>query len=64
MEGFEARSPLLPDILALHGRWRSHRDALVCGARRESWLEFTCSLNRFANALHAHAHDFRMNGPR
>jgi len=53
MEGFEARSPLLPEILALHGRWRSHREAVVCGARRESWGEFTRSLNRFANALHA-----------
>jgi acyl-CoA synthetase (AMP-forming)/AMP-acid ligase II len=52
MSGFDAPSPLLPEILALHGRWRRHRDALVCGDERQDWGAFAGSLNRFANALH------------
>ena len=53
MNSFDASSPLLPEILALHGRWRRHRDALVCGDERQDWGAFTGSLNRFANALHS-----------
>jgi hypothetical protein len=52
MDGFEARSPLLPEVFALHGRWRRERDAVVCGGQRERWGEFTDRLSRFANALH------------
>ena len=53
MDGFEARAPLLPEILALHGRWRRGREAVVSGDQRESWGDFCRSINRFANALHA-----------
>ena len=52
MDGFEARSPLLPEVFALHGRWRRERDAVVCRGQRERWGEFTDRLSRFANALH------------
>jgi len=41
MHSFDASSPLLPEILALHGRWRRHRDALVCGDERQDWGAFT-----------------------
>lgn len=51
MIGFDAPSPLLPEILSLHGRWRGNRDALVCEERRQNWSEFCADLNRFANAL-------------
>jgi acyl-CoA synthetase (AMP-forming)/AMP-acid ligase II len=51
VDAFEARSPLLPEILALHGRWRGHRDAVVCDGQRQRWDEFAATLNRFANAL-------------
>jgi len=53
MDAFESRAPLLPEILALHGRWRRGREAVVCGDRREHWDEFAATLHRFANALHA-----------
>jgi acyl-CoA synthetase (AMP-forming)/AMP-acid ligase II len=53
MEAFDARAPLLPEILALHGRWRRGREAVVCGDRRQRWGEFSRDLNRFANALRA-----------
>ncbi len=53
MHCFDAAAPLLPEILALHGRWRRHREALVCGDVRQDWGAFAGSLNRFANGLHA-----------
>ena len=54
MDAFESRAPLLPEILALHGRWRRGREAVVCGSRREHWDEFAATLHRFGGALHAH----------
>jgi acyl-CoA synthetase (AMP-forming)/AMP-acid ligase II len=54
MTRIEAPVPLLPEILALHGRWRGACEAVVCGERRESWAEFSRTLNRCAGALHAH----------
>jgi acyl-CoA synthetase (AMP-forming)/AMP-acid ligase II len=54
MSTIEAPEPLLPEILALHGRWRGAREAVVCNQHRESWAEFSRTLNRCANALHAH----------
>ncbi|WP_241505924.1 class I adenylate-forming enzyme family protein [Parahaliea mediterranea] len=50
--GFESHAPLLPEILALHGRWRGERDALVCEGQRLSWREFCAANHRFAHALH------------
>ncbi len=51
MSEFESPAPLLPEIFALHGRWRGNRDAVVCGDRRQTWSEFSADINRFANAL-------------
>lgn len=48
---FEAPVPLLPEIIALHGKWRSTREALVCGEERLNWGEFCAGNHRFANAL-------------
>jgi acyl-CoA synthetase (AMP-forming)/AMP-acid ligase II len=53
MAAFESRAPLLPEIFSLHGRWRSEHLAVCCEDGRETWAEFTASLNRFANALAA-----------
>ena len=53
MEAFDARAPLLPEILALHGRWRRGREAVVCGDQRQCWGDFSRDLSRFASALHA-----------
>ena len=44
---------MLPEILALHGRWRRKREAVVCGDQRQRWKDLSGSLNRVANALHA-----------
>jgi acyl-CoA synthetase (AMP-forming)/AMP-acid ligase II len=53
MAAFESRAPLLPEIFALHGRWRGEHPAVCCDDGREDWAGFTGSLNAFANALHA-----------
>jgi acyl-CoA synthetase (AMP-forming)/AMP-acid ligase II len=44
-------APLLPEILALHGRWRGNHPALICDEIVENWSEFSRNLNRVANAL-------------
>ncbi|EAQ96456.1 class I adenylate-forming enzyme family protein [Congregibacter litoralis] len=51
MREFPAPSPLLPEILALHGRWRSERTAVVSGDERKSWREFVADNHRFAHGL-------------
>ena len=51
MEYFEATQPLLPEILALHGRWRAHQDAVICADQRLSWQSLTELNHQFANAL-------------
>ena len=51
MNGFESPAPLLPEILALHGRWRGHREAVCCDGQRLSWQEFTAANHRFAHGL-------------
>ncbi len=51
MNGFDTKAPLLPEIFALHGKWRSRQDALICGDKRLNWAEF-CALNhQLANGL-------------
>jgi acyl-CoA synthetase (AMP-forming)/AMP-acid ligase II len=54
MHGFDARAPLLPEILELHGRWRASKPALVAGGVTESWGEFYRSLSVVAGALSSH----------
>ena len=47
---FEARQPLFPEIVELHGRWQRH-DALICGERHCTWPEFSTQVNRLARGL-------------
>lgn len=47
---FEARQPLFPEIIELHGRWQ-HRDALICGERHCAWHEFSAQVYRLARGL-------------
>ncbi len=54
MNGFATEAPLLPDILALHGKWRGPRDAVICGEERWSWQKFCSEIHRFGNGLAAH----------
>ncbi len=48
---FDQRLPLLPEILALHGRWRGTWPAIVAPDRRIDWATFDGQTNRVANAL-------------
>lgn len=43
--------PLLPEILALHGKWRAKQAALVFGDKTTSWGEFNHRLNQVAHGL-------------
>jgi len=51
MPGFEAPTPLLPDLIAQNGRWLADRHALVAGAVAVSWQEFAGATARVANGL-------------
>jgi acyl-CoA synthetase (AMP-forming)/AMP-acid ligase II len=51
MGWFEAPQPLLPELIARHGRWRAGRTALVQGERRLSWAQFEHDTAQIANGL-------------
>ena len=40
MDAIEARAPLLPDILSLHGKWQSSKPAIIFGDRFLTWADF------------------------
>lgn len=48
---FVTDAPLLPEIFALHGKWRGPDPAVVAGAERWTWSEFTAQAHRFAHGL-------------
>ncbi len=50
-EPLAAPVPLIPDVLRLHGRWRSGKPAVSCGEVTLSWREFDAATERVANAL-------------
>ncbi|WOJ92314.1 class I adenylate-forming enzyme family protein [Congregibacter variabilis] len=51
MREFPALSPLLPEILALHGRWRSEKLAVVTDETHKTWSEFVADNHHFAHGL-------------
>lgn len=56
MEGFDAPAPLLPELLALHARWRGPKPALIADngegeARVLSWRAMNAAANQVAHAL-------------
>lgn len=51
VEEFEIAYPVLPEILADYARWRSDKEAVICGERRITWSELNREINRVANAL-------------
>src|SRR5271170_4163348 len=53
MTWFQAPAITLPHLVALHGKWRGARTALVEGERRLSWREFERETARAANGLRA-----------
>ncbi|PHR91761.1 MAG: long-chain fatty acid--CoA ligase [Robiginitomaculum sp.] len=47
----KSESPFLPEIFALHGKWRAHRPALIADGQSWNWGDFNANLNRVANGL-------------
>ena len=50
---FDSAAPLLPEIFALHGKWRAAKEAVVCGDVRWNWAQFCAANHRFAHGLMA-----------
>ena len=50
---FDAPAPLLPEILALNGRWMGDKPAVVCGERVLTWRQLHRQLCQVANGLRA-----------
>ncbi len=51
MTTFPSPSPLLPEILALHGKWRGNKEAVLCDGVRLDWAAFTAANHRIAHGL-------------
>ena len=51
MMGFATPSPLIPEILALHGKWRAPDPAVVVDGHVWNWQQFTQAVNQFAHGL-------------
>jgi acyl-CoA synthetase (AMP-forming)/AMP-acid ligase II len=51
MSWFRDPGRSLPDLIALHGKWRGARTALIEGDRRLTWREFERDTARAANGL-------------
>jgi acyl-CoA synthetase (AMP-forming)/AMP-acid ligase II len=48
---YDVPQPLIPDLIAQHGRWQAAKPALLCGERRLSWREFDRATNQVAHGL-------------
>jgi len=48
---FPAPAPLLPEILALHGRWLIDKPALICDGATLNWPDFCADYHRLAHGL-------------
>jgi acyl-CoA synthetase (AMP-forming)/AMP-acid ligase II len=51
MSWFQAPEVTLPNLVALHGKWRGARTALIEGERRLTWRQFERETARAANGL-------------
>jgi acyl-CoA synthetase (AMP-forming)/AMP-acid ligase II len=51
MGGYDVPRPIVPDLIAQHGRNQAGKPALLEGARRLSWAEFDAATNQVANGL-------------
>jgi len=51
VEQFPSAAPLLPEILALHGKWRAAQPAALCGDEALDWAAFCAANHRFAHGL-------------
>jgi acyl-CoA synthetase (AMP-forming)/AMP-acid ligase II len=53
MTWFQAPGVTLPNLVALHGKWRGARTALIEGERRLTWRQFERETARAANGLNS-----------
>jgi acyl-CoA synthetase (AMP-forming)/AMP-acid ligase II len=53
MSWFDPPKPLLPELIALNGRWQAHKAALIDGELVLSWREFAATTARIAQGLAA-----------
>ena len=53
MGAYDVPRPLIPDLIAQHGRWQASKPALLCGERRLTWREFDRATSQVANGLRA-----------
>lgn len=51
MSSFQPNDPLLPEIFALHGKWRAQKEAVICEHERLTWGHFDRRLNQVARGL-------------
>ena len=51
MSWYDVPRPLVPDLIAQHGRNQASKPALLEGERRLSWAEFDAATNQVANGL-------------
>lgn len=51
MREFPSPSPLLPEILSLHAKWRPERIAVSVQGLHKTWPEFVADNHRFAHGL-------------
>jgi long-chain acyl-CoA synthetase len=53
MGWYHVPGPLVPDLIAQHGRNQAGKAALLCGERRLTWAEFDRATNQVAHGLAA-----------
>src|SRR5512146_3015454 len=51
MGWYDVPRPIIPDVIAQHGRNQARKPALLEGARRLDWGEFDAATNRVAHSL-------------
>jgi len=56
---FDAPAPLMPEILALNGRWLGDKPAVICGERVLSWAAFDRQTAQLRNFSRLVSHEIR-----
>lgn len=51
MSTFDSHTPLLPEILSLHGKWKANKPALIGEGYCLSWRDLEAETNKIASAL-------------
>jgi acyl-CoA synthetase (AMP-forming)/AMP-acid ligase II len=51
MGWYNVPRPIVPDLIAQHGRNQARKPALLCGERRWTWAGFDAATNQVANGL-------------